>query len=403
MVWGFPTASGAARPGRRTAASAPVVDGAAFPDRMRPFITIEGVEAEKHATARSPTLRRGGDVVLTPRVGERSWTSAPPRAPDEPMIEPTAETELLLFRRPGRARPALIAPARARIGVIADRFSDSTAARISRTGAAPRGRVRRLIHVRTRRGRAKRRSSWICPPPRAPARGTTRAADRRSRESPSSRARARQLAAIAALEPERAVLLDGRRAVDESVAPSRSSPPAPRWQRGRMTLGVRARTPRSMPPPRAPRGRLGHALFAGPSESEEHDRLRARASLALAGSGPAGLTAPECHPVAAGTHPTSRQGPRARGSTVRPRRCSRSIRSGNTASSPPPSAERKVGIIDGRSLDPDAQNALLKTLEATRRRHDRLVASNAPSFTILCGPRSSVRAAPSQVVAAIHL
>jgi dTMP kinase len=191
---------------------------------MRPFITIEGVEGAGKSTQAArlaDALRRDGrSVVLTREPGGTELGRALRRVLlDEPMIEPTAETELLLYLA-DRAEHVrrLIAPALERGSVVvADRFSDSTVAYQSYGRGLPEDEVRRLDSFA--RGAVAPSLTFVLDLPAAEglARArATRAADRLERESLEFHERVRAgFAAIAASEPERVVLLDGRRAVDE--------------------------------------------------------------------------------------------------------------------------------------------------------------------------------------------
>jgi len=191
---------------------------------MRPFITIEGVEGAGKSTQAArlaDALRRDGrSVVLTREPGGTELGRALRRVLlDEPMIEPAAETELLLYLA-DRAEHVrrLIAPALERGSVvIADRFSDSTVAYQSYGRGLPEDEVRRLDSFA--RGAVASSLTFVLDLPAAEGLARARAirtADRLERESLEFHERVRAgFAAIAAAEPERVVLLDGRRAVDE--------------------------------------------------------------------------------------------------------------------------------------------------------------------------------------------
>jgi dTMP kinase len=191
---------------------------------MSAFITIEGVEGAGKSTQAArlaDALRRDGrNVVLTREPGGTELGRTLRRLLlDEPVIEPAAETELLLYLA-DRAEHVrrLIAPAIERGAVvIADRFSDSTIAYQSYGRGLPQEEVRRLD--RFARGEVRPGLTFVLDLPAAEglARAReTRTADRLERESLDFHERVRAgFAAIAAAEPERVVLLDGRRAVDD--------------------------------------------------------------------------------------------------------------------------------------------------------------------------------------------
>lgn len=191
---------------------------------MSAFITIEGVEGAGKSTQAArlaDALRRDGrNVVLTREPGGTELGRTLRRLLlDEPVIEPAAETELLLYLA-DRAEHVrrLIGPALERGAVvIADRFSDSTIAYQSYGRGLPEEEVRRLD--RFARGEIRPGLTFVLDLPAAEglARAReTRSADRLERESVEFHERVRAgFAAIAAAEPQRVVLLDGRQAVDD--------------------------------------------------------------------------------------------------------------------------------------------------------------------------------------------
>jgi dTMP kinase len=191
---------------------------------MRGFITIEGVEGAGKSTQAArlaDALRRDGrNVVLTREPGGTELGRTLRRLLlDEPVIEPAAETELLLYLA-DRAEHVrrLIGPALERGAVvIADRFSDSTIAYQAYGRGLPEEEVRRLD--RFARGAIQPDLTFVLDLPAAEGLARARearSADRLERESLEFHERVRTgFAAIAAAEPGRVVLLDGRRAVDD--------------------------------------------------------------------------------------------------------------------------------------------------------------------------------------------
>ena len=188
---------------------------------MNSFITIEGVEGAGKSTQAArlaDALRRDGrNVVLTREPGGTELGRTLRRMLlDEPVIEPSAETELLLYLA-DRAEHVrrLIEPALERGAiVIADRFSDSTIAYQSYARGLPEEEVRRL-------DRFARRDltpglTFVLDLPAAEGLARARAADRLEREGLEFHERVRAgFAAIAAADPKRVVVLDGRLAVDD--------------------------------------------------------------------------------------------------------------------------------------------------------------------------------------------
>lgn len=191
---------------------------------MKAFITIEGVEGagkSTQATRLADALRREGkNVVLTREPGGTELGRSLRRMLlDEPVIEPTPETELLLYLA-DRAEHVrrLIGPALERGAVvIADRFSDSTVAYQAYGRALAEADVRRLD--RFARGDLQPGLTFVLDLPAAEGLARARSArpaDRLERESLEFHERVRAgFAAIAAAEPERVVLLDARREVDD--------------------------------------------------------------------------------------------------------------------------------------------------------------------------------------------
>lgn len=191
---------------------------------MKGFITIEGVEGAGKSTQAArlaDVLRREGrNVVLTREPGGTELGRTLRRMLlDEPVIEPAPETELLLYLA-DRAEHVrrLVQPALERGSVvIADRFSDSTIAYQVYGRALPEEEVRRLD--RFARGTLRPSLTFVLdlPPAEGLARArATRTADRLERESLDFHERVRAgFAAIAAAEPERVVLLDACRTVDD--------------------------------------------------------------------------------------------------------------------------------------------------------------------------------------------
>jgi dTMP kinase len=191
---------------------------------MSAFITIEGVEGAGKSTQAArlaDALRRDGrNVVLTREPGGTELGRTLRRMLlDEPVIEPAAETELLLYLA-DRAEHVrrLIGPALERGAVvIADRFSDSTIAYQSYGRGIPEDEVRRLD--RFARGALMPGLTFVLDLPAAEGLARARAArtaDRLEREGLEFHERVRAgFAAIAAAEPDRVVLLDGRGAVDD--------------------------------------------------------------------------------------------------------------------------------------------------------------------------------------------
>jgi dTMP kinase len=191
---------------------------------MKAFITIEGVEGAGKSTQAArlaDALRRDGrSVVLTREPGGTELGRALRRLLlDEPVIEPVAETELLLYLA-DRAEHVrrLIEPALERGSVvIADRFSDSTIAYQSYGRGLPEEAVRRLDAFA--RGAVTPSLTFVLDLPAAEGLARARAArtaDRLEREGLAFHERVRAgFAAIATAAPERVVLLDGRLPVDE--------------------------------------------------------------------------------------------------------------------------------------------------------------------------------------------
>lgn len=191
---------------------------------MKAFITIEGVEGagkSTQATRLADALRREGkNVVLTREPGGTELGRTLRRMLlDEPVIEPAPETELLLYLA-DRAEHVrrLIGPALERGAVvIADRFSDSTIAYQAYGRALPEADVRQLD--RFARGDLQPGLTFVLDLPAAEGLERVRSArpaDRLERESLEFHERVRAgFAAIAAAEPERVVLLDARREVDD--------------------------------------------------------------------------------------------------------------------------------------------------------------------------------------------
>lgn len=190
---------------------------------MRPFITIEGIEGAGKSTQAArlaDALRRAGrEVVLTREPGGTELGRTLRRLLlDEPVLEPMAETELLLYladrsEHVGRLiRPALEKGA----VVVADRFSDSTVAYQAYGRGLPEEDVRRLDRF-ARAGLLPALTFVLDVPAevglaRAQAAGP---ADRLEREPLEFHERVRSgFRAIAAAEPERVVLLDGTREMD---------------------------------------------------------------------------------------------------------------------------------------------------------------------------------------------
>lgn len=191
---------------------------------MNSFITIEGVEGAGKSTQAArlaDALRRDGrNVVLTREPGGTELGRTLRRMLlDEPVIEPSAETELLLYLA-DRAEHVrrLIEPALERGAiVIADRFSDSTIAYQSYARGLPEEEVRRLDRFARRDLTPGLTFVLDLPAAEGLARArAARAADRLEREGLEFHERVRAgFAAIAAADPKRVVVLDGRLAVDD--------------------------------------------------------------------------------------------------------------------------------------------------------------------------------------------
>ena len=191
---------------------------------MSAFITIEGVEGAGKSTQAArlaDALRRDGrNIVLTREPGGTELGRTLRRMLlDEPVIEPSPETELLLYLA-DRAEHVrrLIRPAMERGAiVIADRFSDSTIAYQSFARGLPEDDVRRLD--RFARGDLMPSLTFLLDLPPAEGLARVRAArdaDRLEREGIEFHERVRAgFAAIAAANPQRVVMLDARLAVDD--------------------------------------------------------------------------------------------------------------------------------------------------------------------------------------------
>ncbi len=191
---------------------------------MSAFITIDGVEGAGKSTQAArlaDALRRDGhEVVLTREPGGTELGRALRRMLlEEDSPGPTPETELLLYLA-DRAEHVrrLILPALARGAVVvADRFSDSTIAYQAHGRGLPLETVRSLDAF-ARGGLEPDLTFLLDLPPevgleRARATGP---ADRLEREALDFHRRVREgFLAIAAAEPGRVVLLDGRLEIAE--------------------------------------------------------------------------------------------------------------------------------------------------------------------------------------------
>ena len=191
---------------------------------MTAFITIEGVEGAGKSTQAArlaDALRREGrNVVLTREPGGTELGRTLRRLLlEEPVIEPAPETELLLYLA-DRAEHVrrLIRPALERGAlVVADRFSDSTIAYQVHGRGLPEDEVRRLDRF-ARDGLVPDLTFVLdLPPAEGLARvRATRDADRLERESLAFHERVRAgFASLAAADPERVVVLDARREVED--------------------------------------------------------------------------------------------------------------------------------------------------------------------------------------------
>jgi len=188
------------------------------------LVTVEGVEGAGKTTQAArlaDALRRDGrEVVLTREPGGTELGRALRRMLlDESSPGPTAETELLLYLA-DRAEHVrrLVRPAIERGAiVIADRFSDSTIAYQSSGRGLPLETVRAIDEFA--RGGVAPVLTFVLDLP--PEEGLLRArsvapADRLERESLEFHRRVRSgFHEIARAAPERVVVLDARRPVDE--------------------------------------------------------------------------------------------------------------------------------------------------------------------------------------------